>query len=432
MSFGNKNIGQFFGIFSMVFFSWIHYMALRDVRDAFVVCNGGGAGMILPLKTVSYLFTCLAAIPILLLSRGGDVSKVLKIYFPLNALLLGGCSCLSFANSSLLSNPLFIKGFYLFSGASMVLSPALVWGCANQRYTFKKAAMLYPIIQLLCATLSTSVFVAFFHFSAQVASQNPFRAQAILLAIVATINLLALAVYRQMDRNCTDADVQENESKRPSMYFIVLGTMASIFIFLPDLMRCLFTCELRKMIPNVGDYNTFLSNHSASIKEWKFYAGIASCLIGVVLYFVGPKGFFSSVGLIGFGMLISGIIFLHGAKTKTIDQENLLSYVLFISLISIVDIFRELAYFGINQQHRFHAKIIAEVIVYSLSYPISWLLIGGIQVYGIVLQVVEPIVIIGAIVSLGGLYYVHQKLNEKRQLSALPIDRICLEPVQNL
>jgi hypothetical protein len=398
----------FFGMLLMLFFTFFGQTILRDLKELFLISKLG-VERIPELRMMDLPLTIMAGLILLVISWGGKVHRGFFVFFPLNTIVLVVFGILSYFQSPLLYKPSVVSGFYHWANISLVLSVALIWGFANQTYTFSVAAIQYPILAFLLtyAVLPTGMF-------AHWANTTPLSFEIFCIA-VATTSLLTLFVYFVMNR--IDLGVIEIGSIVSWGYWVALAVLVfgikygSFFpiIFLKGI--------LKEVYPDPSNYNAYLLALTTLKANWLVITGVFGIFVGFFLYKTGAS-YWAIVGrLLWIVMFVGGLIAFYSTVTSITAEGawvgtigNVLLAV-FLALFMIIA--KELAYFGIEHRHRFSAKIIVDVIVYSLVATASAFTSSATLTWGSIVlnrNLFAVIFVVSFLIGLAGIYRIHKDL----------------------
>lgn len=242
----------------------------------------------------------------------------------------------------------------------MSLSVTLIWGYANQEFTFKKAAIQYPLLALI---FPSSGALLGGHFFKQLSECNFSLSKIYLITLLTAMgaSLLIFAIYLLL--NSFRFDEKEQGGPVSWGYWLTFGLLLFGVKFSSTFPKMAFKMELHRLYPDPSSYMQFMAKY-ASISGWVSVGGsLIGVGLGAILYYRGAKDFFKVISFILLGMTIFG---LSTVLIRSIGI-TMLSSVLYSGLMGAFIALRELAFFGIKKESRFTAKIVLDLILCSFA-----------------------------------------------------------------
>ncbi len=360
-----QGVKLFFGMFLMLAFSCASYRLLGQVSDILVISKAG-AQMIVYLKTLSSPVIIIAGLLLAIATWGKGVDKAFKVLYPLNIFIISAFAWLLHINSFLLDNLYIVGGFYLWTKIFIILSPALIWGFANQEYTFRTAAIQYPILGLLAMKMFPLGSLLFINIDRD-ADQ---------VAVVALLSLLVYLVYHWMTRS--DSGEREKGASASWVYWAALAALVFGIKFLTFFPEIVFKAKVGEVFARPND---FMQSFCLIRTGLGFFVGLIGVFFGGILYFRGRKSLANIANFFIFAMEIVGIIlfymFLSVTFTEDLFTSTAMGYALFVGLAGVFGLFKELLFFRLEPRIRFSAKVVVDVIVYAVAAFIVTLTSAG-------------------------------------------------------
>ncbi len=348
-----RNIFLFLGIGLMLFFATLSYTVLRDVQSTIAIQKLSIVA-IPKIKTASVPVFLLFGFLFFFLCRKGKIHRGFLLFFPLNIIIWGG---LFFLKES---NGLWMYWTYsIWSSVSMSLSLILIWGLANQEFTFKKAAIQYPLLGLIFSSSG-----AFFggNLIGLLASQDLFsKIYPMSLWIGVGANLLIFVIYLILKHYPYDG--KEQGGRVNWGYWVALGILLIGIKVSALFMQITFKDGVKKVFTNTSSYMEFMGKFSMMSGWITIGLGVLAIGLGVLLFFRGAQAFFKVVGAVLVGIIVFGLFTFFTINVDT----SALTYALFSGSIGICLSLRELAFFGIQREGRFTAKIVLDLIFGCLA-----------------------------------------------------------------
>jgi|GEM_PF-5536527 len=390
---------QFWGIALLLVLTYFNHTLLRDTKDALIVTSGG-AQMIPYLKTLSFPFGLILGSILALLSWNGKVKRTFIAFFGVNTIFL---ALLAFLFSAP-ENKIPATAYYLWAEASILLLPLLIMGYANQVYTFRAAAIQYPLLGL---TASIGLMIG----GPVVASLS--QSYSTLLSILSLVSFLTLMIFLWLDRQ--NHGEKEKGFKFSWMYVIAFSVLVMSVKFAAFFPQIMFKSELKNIFPNINDYVLYMGSFSNKIGLLNITIVLVSVIIGFLLYYKGSRMLAKVLGVITLGMLAGGasLFFLLPFTRQTLSGPAS-GYLTFITLMFAFKIFKELVYFGIDLKHRFTIKFFIDFLVVSFASSLTGI-VASITIinFGSIKEASKlygPLFIISMIVGLISLHWINKKL----------------------
>lgn len=357
-----QNILLFLGMSVMLTFCYIGFVLMRDVRDTIMVRHVG-VELIPAIKFLVMPFTIFMGLLFIWISRNGNLDKAFKFFFPFNTIFYAVFSYILFQYPEFLQQPNVGTLFYVWCSVAMVLAVTFVWGYANQVFTFKNAALQYPLfgIILIFAVLFSGIYVV------QLSTGE--NDQAIICATIAFSSLLTFLTYLLVKHG--DWNPLEKGLRVSWVYWLAIGALLFGSVFAKSFLEYVFKIEMKSFFKNIGDYSTAMNEFSTLKGVSEQIVGLVGILLGIWLYFKGTKAWSKVGGLLIVFMCLCGLFVfqkdLWAYDVKERYASSAIGFTLFGSISTLLlRLVKELAYFGIELEKRFTAKIIVDVIIYSL------------------------------------------------------------------
>jgi len=330
-----KNFLLFLGMAVTILLTYFNYTILQSLKDSLLISQVS-VELIPHLKMKVLPLTLFSGVLLIFLAWNGRIDRAFKVFFPLNILIY---SAFALAPSVMAD---FIPLFYIWAHVSLILSVVLIWGYANQVYTFNMAAIQYPILAFLFMQLGLLLPK---YLPIAMSPEAGF-------GLLSLSTLCIFAIYLGLNRLEQGPDQQE--SKAPWTYWVAIAALVFSVKFAMNFPEFVFKAKAVKS-------NLFpLMMDSKSV--YAVYTGIAGIMLGIVAYYRGAKTLAKILGLIVLGILIVGLsMFDEGS------EDGALKFGLLFALFPLFQVFKELTFFGIEQKKRFTAKVIVDVIVYSIA-----------------------------------------------------------------
>ncbi|NGX49768.1 MAG: hypothetical protein K940chlam5_01372 [Candidatus Anoxychlamydiales bacterium] len=373
-----QNLSMFFGISFMLIFALSGMLILRDIRDVLLIQSFESNSFVAILRLIQIPITILLGVGAFFLTRNGKIKRAFHLFFPINILFsllmlalfsFKGISLhSSLASSVTMFNKILASTFYFWVGFSNLFTIVLIWGFANQHYTFKRASYQYPLIALL-ATFSSGIYIKYlmgFIFEKKL-YYLIFLASAIIYAVVYIIYFLLREVHLR----------KKDVLKKPSLkYLIALITIVfflSIAKYFPQLP---FKHLLKLKAPQAKDYIMIMGAFSIKQAIYSMFTLLLGVLLGLWMYIKGSKLLAKIGGVLIIVTTILGLyVFKMPAREATIDIKSAYSLMPYGMLMSFVALFlyliKELCYFRFPLKNRFSAKILVDLIFVSIAIPLS-------------------------------------------------------------
>ncbi|MCB1072917.1 MAG: hypothetical protein KDK96_07445 [Chlamydiia bacterium] len=343
-----RNVFLFLGIGLMLLFATFSYTVLRDIQSTITI-QKLSAAVIPKMKMASVPVILLFGLLFFFLCRKGKIHRGFILFFLLNIIIWGG---LLFLKGS---DDLWIYWVYsIWSSVSMSLSLILIWGFANQEFTFKKAAIQYPLLGLIFS--SSGAFLGG-HLTGHFAGQDLFsKIYPMTLWIGVGANLLIFVIYLILKHYPYMG--KEQGSRVTWGYWVALGILLFGIKTSALCLQITFKNEVRKVFTNATSYIEFMGNFSKLSGSIRIGLGVLAIGLGVLLFFRGAQAFFKVFGSVLLGIIVFALFTFFIPKIDI----NALAYALFSGSIGIILSLRELAFFGIQRESRFTAKIVLDLI----------------------------------------------------------------------
>jgi len=288
---------------------------------------------------------------------------------------------ISLDQSSVLATSIFnkivVSIFYLWVGFSNIFTIVLIWGYANQHYTFKKAAYQYPLIGLI-TFFPVNMYI--YYLQRFIFEKKLFYQIFLVSAIIYAIIYIIYIILREVSLKKKDI------LKKPSFnYLLALIVIVVVFSFAKSLPQMPFKYFLKLKAPQASDYLMIMGSFSVKQAIYSIITFFIGILLGLWMYIKGSKilakiGGFLIIVITTLGLLV----FKMPAKVATIDiksAHSLMSYGMFVSFSFLfLYLIKELCYFRFPLKNRFSAKILVDMIFLFLTKP----LYGSISAFVIV------------------------------------------------
>jgi len=330
-----KNFLLFLGMAVTILLTYFNYTILQNLKDSLLISQVN-VELIPHLKMKVLPLTLFSGVLLIFLAWNGRIDRAFKVFFPLNILIY---SAFALAPSIMAD---FIPLFYIWAHVSLILSVVLIWGYANQVYTFNNAAIQYPILAFI-----------FINLGLLLPKYLPITmSPEIGFGLLALASLVIFAIYLGLYR--LEQTQDQLEGKAPWSYWLWLGLVVFSIKFAMNFPEFVFKAKAVKhtLYPLIMD----------SKSVYAVYTGITGVIFGIIIYIRGAKALAKVLGAIALGVLFIGMSLFDN------DFENgPLKFGLLFALFPLFQVFKELAFFGIEQKKRFTAKVLIDVIVYSIA-----------------------------------------------------------------
>lgn len=334
----------FLAIAFMLSLSLFSHQLMRDCRDLLIL---KGSTTFATYKILQLPVVLVAGWLLYLYSKKASLDHLFRLFFSLSILLFGLLGTLKLTQYKLFCNATFLGFLSLYTSLFLAISSVLIWGFANQLYSFKRAALHYPLLYLL-ASGSTLLLPQI---------ENVYMS-------ISFFCLLILAIHSLMLRK----SLEEEESGKPLHLGQLIALSAIIFgsifcKFFPDLalketFRSLYTTSRQQV--------AILTEHRSLTNGYSLLAGITAVLLGFFLADSGPRKRFA-VGLTLFAIMTAAIFFFFSTLHHNF-HEALHARTLFLSILPLfLLLVKELAYFSITKAQRLQAKLILDLMIVSLA-----------------------------------------------------------------
>ncbi len=373
-----QNLSMFFGISFMLIFALSGMLILRDIRDVLLIQSFESNSFVAILKFIQIPITILLGIGAVFLTRNGKIKRAFHLFFPINILFSLLMLALfyfkgiflqpSSASSATIFNKILASTFYFWVGFSNLFTIVLIWGFANQHYTFKRASYQYPLIALI-ASFSSGIYINYlmgFIFEKKL-YYLIFLASAIIYAVVYIIYFLLREVHLR----------KKDVLKKPSLKYLIALIAIVFFLSLAKYFPQLpFKHLLKLKAPQAKDYLMIMGSFSIKQAVYSVFTLLLGVLLGLWMYIKGSKLLAKIGGVLIIIITILGLyVFKMPAKEATIDIKSAYSLMSYGMLMSFVALFlyliKELCYFRFPLKNRFSAKILVDLIFVSIAMPLS-------------------------------------------------------------
>jgi hypothetical protein len=365
---------------SILMFNHINFDALKSLDFA-----------VLPVSVIlGLLMICL--------SLGGRYARAFTIFFAANALFA------YFLYNDVTSSNVF-SAFYVWANIAPILSVILVWGVANQKYTFKTAALHYPILALLNASV--------FHFLGKAAVEPliEFLPTEILLFWV---NALILTIFGCLKFH------KDEESKGAKRYWLYLGALILIAFALGGVQKLpdhLFFKSASAALSTAKAFTAFKKDFGYIKEVTLFFAGLMSVPLGYILYLRGSKFLAAVAGAISLGMMVAGLGVILVPSYMSSDTNAAttsgLTLLLFASCYAVFQPFKELMFFGLEPKRRLTYKIAADFVVFMIAASMTKSFIMEAVVFKLPVESYITPFVVFMLMCFVGIFATHQLLKGK-------------------
>ncbi|MDB6081423.1 MAG: hypothetical protein JWO53_695 [Chlamydiia bacterium] len=356
----------FISMFFMLLFVSFENILLSSIQDKVVVTTLGDF-FILFLKAAVLPISLLTGSGLLILGRDGHIERTFKVFFISSTSILATLALTLFVHPSLIQSSYFTGVLYLVIVVVPLLSLVLIFGYANQRYTFKMAALQYPILIFLFYLMNRSPLVTL-EFSHSLVAVN--------FAVAALLNLFILTIYALLS-HC-ELGPQENGISTTKWYWRGIALLVTGIAFAKHSIQNIYSLFVKHIftIPQVvAELNAYkYPNIDFSLILWAL--GI-TC--GILLFLYGPKIFLRISGGLLSIICAGGVFFLYNTPFIMNNPPEVSRSVLAIGghgiFLSAIPVFlilaKELAYFGVALKDRFAAKLKVDIFVFLLAPILS-------------------------------------------------------------
>jgi len=232
----------------------------------------------------------------------------------------------------------------------------MIWGYANQKYSFKTAALLYPV---LIITLS------FFHIvptSLSTFVQQP----GVLLALATLASSLIPILCWGFDKF---GQITPDTKKRSTWsYCIALVLFAFALVLITKFFDHRLTPLLKSVYSTKSEYVAIRGSLLfASLSAGILYSIIFGLGFGTLLYLRGPKYYWvAGVTMLSTLAITIGVI-INGVSVNSFNTQ-IYGYIALGAIVPLILSFlKEFAYFGIEKKSRFAVKLTTDFILFSLT-----------------------------------------------------------------
>lgn len=346
----SKSLWMAFGLGLMLLLASLNYCLLRNSLDTFFVMKSHVA--FFPQVKISILpLTILLGLFLLPFCRGGRIGRVFSLFFPINAVIMGVFALvLSWQNSV---GEGLVKMIYVWSHASMALIFPLIWGFGNQRFSFKMAAILYPILGLIFPNIGGLI--------GEVVIKQLSGSESVFIIAFGCASAMSLLIYGLYVLFGRQSDQKEEGRPQTWGYWAALVFLLYGVKFAAQFPKLAFKLQLKNLFPDPPSYVQVMGKFAQLSGTISMGMGVIGVCFGILLFYRGREGLSKLLGGIGVGMLAFGCLpfFLQGGG-------SMWGVGLFSGLMGIFILFRELAFLAIPLNYRLMAKISIDIIFVTL------------------------------------------------------------------
>lgn len=339
-----KKIIQFLAMAFMLSLSLLSNELMKNSHDLLLLKGSASFALY---KALQLPVVLVAGWLLYLYSKKASLDRLFGLFFSLAMLLFGLLGILKLFNYKLFCNATFLGLLSLCSSLFLAISTVVIWGFANQVYTFKRAAIHYPLFYLVASGATLVV--------PQVDN---------VYLVISLFSLLILAIHSFMTRQTTDAEKPASPLQIGTLVALGALVFGSVFCkFFPDIalkesFRNLYTSS-RQQLAILAEQRTLANGYS-------LFAGITGVVLGLFLAESGPKKLFA-VGITLIAIMTCAILYFFSTVQHNFHKA-LHARTLFLSFLPLLLLLiKELAYFGINKAQRFQAKLILDLMLISLA-----------------------------------------------------------------
>ncbi len=341
-----------------LFFVTLSEMLVQDFRFMLFIESGEGSISMVPiLKPTVSLLSALLACLLIYFAKKSSLERIVKGFFIVQALMMGIFAALFFGAPTLLQSFPFVSAFFVWTGLTKFFAIALTWSYANQTCSFKAAAIFYPIVALVVYFASA---VLLKHYREWYMYSNYSLSDPLHINMAAGMSVLAMLGCFAM---CA-TKAREQQIKTPIQWGHAAALAIAIcgVMYASDVHQILFKMQLRELFPDLMNYSYFSASIVDHAKAWKVYGGIVAIVLGAFLYYRGQRALPMVLGIVVIGFFIEGgLAYLQKPVDPSVDTSQFEAYAsnygIAVSLVSIFWVLKELAFFGVDLQHRFAAKL---------------------------------------------------------------------------
>ncbi|MCH9629319.1 MAG: hypothetical protein S4CHLAM107_11110 [Chlamydiia bacterium] len=347
----------------MLFLSFLTFIMTKNFQTALLLSHGEVKA--LPyMKQYALITTFIVGIFFALLSKGGHLKRTFMVFFPINLiLLLALAGFLRFSNEAF-QHPFFLGATFCFLNIAAFFPVIFTWGFANQNYSFKTAALHYPFLMIL---LIPALII-----SPKLLPANSPEFSALVLFFAALIIFLIYLSWQKFDLGAIDPG---NEVLRK--YY---AGFAAIVFFIPiakHLITLLMRAEMKALHTTATAYTNAVLKYAPIKGLYEIYFIILGIILGIVLYFVGRKAYGWIGALIVLALTACGVLSFNTPAFHPLTEANFaFSHSAFALFLPIIPLFmllgKELAYFGVPHEKRFTAKLVLDILIFTLATDVGY------------------------------------------------------------
>lgn len=347
------------GIALMMLFAAAESAVKLEILNPFMLMQAGPESLIFIRSYAEPILTVLYGIVLIFFVRNGQFASAFKFFLPINIAVFLTAAFLE-KTAIFSSFPLLASIIYAWVRATGPLLLVLATGLANQYFSFRWAALLYPFLFL--STIVLSLYIGMW---TSAYKGDP----AFYWVILAICGLGVLALYAMIKILPTSMNEASPTKWNDWLSFSLLAFGVEFVRMLPE--------NFFKKIANIlfdtpAKYTHVMGELALYLEPVKVIAWALCAFLGILLFIFSTRAFFG-VGLFVLSVAFIGSLFeFAAASPSTLSLENYglisLGFVTNkVALSVFVGFILQLAYFSFDTSNRFTAKTAVHFIIFPLA-----------------------------------------------------------------
>lgn len=357
------NIKLFICFSFLLICSSIQLALQADLKDSALVWAGLTTS-IPSLKCLSMVCATVIGSLLIILSRYYRADRACMTFAILNAAIFLTYGMLGYSGFSFTDYPSILSIYYVWSSMGVILWPALIWGIASQTYTFKVAAIQYPLFAFL---VFFSKYIALSLYLSSIDPQSTaFWDTRFPLPnmITSMLSLAMVPVFCWVNQK----DSSETKISFPWGYVVALALLALGIKYATQISLVTFKFLVRTQFPTPTEYGNFMSEYSVNVETMRLFFTLIGIGLGLLIYWGRARALLLFSALLLILSACAGLVAFFPSEFSTLHK-----YAVLAGTGGLLATLGNLFYFGIPKEKRFAVNIAVALVVPLLMAPLTML-----------------------------------------------------------